>query len=77
MLQGNNVRDEVNEMAIFQKLSSNSASMEGSKCLVAFSCFPGNHGQQADAEHAYIQADVDDTYCDTFVRIPKEYWPKE
>ena len=46
------------------------------KCIDAYSCFPGNDGEQADAEQAYIQADVDDTYCDTFVRIPKEYWPK-
>ena len=73
MFQGNNVRDEFNQMVIFQELSSNPASMEGSKCIDAYSCFPGNDGEQADAEQAYIQVDVDDTYCDTFVRIPKEY----
>ena len=51
--------------------------MEAAKAVDAVSCFPGNDGEQADAEQAYIQASADDRDVETCVRIPKEYLPKE
>ena len=51
--------------------------MEASHTLDAIASFPGNDGQQADADQAYIQADIDDTDVETFVRIPREFWPQE
>ena len=47
--------------------------MEGAKCVDAYSCFPDHDGEQADAEQAFIQADLDDTEIDTYARIPREY----
>ena len=70
--QGNNVTDEFHQAAIFQELSSNPASMEAAKVVDAISCFPGNWGMQADAEQAYIQAPIDDTIAETWIRLPKE-----
>ena len=49
--------------------------MEAAKSVDAFSCLPGHSGQQADAEQAFIQADIDDSEVETFARIPREYWP--
>ena len=76
------VRDEWHQFAIFSELSSNPASMECSKTLDAYACFPGFSGEQADAEQAYIQADLpevddDGNGLETWGRIPREYWPEE
>ena len=69
--QGNNVKDEWAQHAVFQELSCHPASMEAAKCVDAYSCLPG-HIEQSDAEQAFIQADIDDSKVETFARIPRD-----
>lgn len=76
VFQGNNVRDEWLNYVIFAELSSNPATMEASHSVDAYGAFPGHATEQADAEQAYVQADIDETNAVTYVRIPKEFWPK-
>ena len=81
VLGGHDVRDEQGEAALFQDLSSNPATMESSKAVDAYACFPGNKGEQADAEQAYVQRDTASAelvgdFTETWVRLPKEYWPQ-
>ena len=75
--QGNNVRDEWQQHAVFQELSCTPASMEAAKATDAYGCLPGHDEEQDDAEQAFIQADIDDTKIETFARIPDEYLPDE
>jgi len=56
VFQGNNVRDENSDHALFSELGSSPASMEAAKVLDAFGSQPGFSRQQADAVQAYIQA---------------------
>ena len=56
VFQGNNVRDENFDHALFNELGSSPASMEAAKLLDAFGSQPGFSKQQADAIQAYIQA---------------------
>ena len=75
MFQGNNVKDEYAQIAVFQELSSNPATMDASRCVDALACLPGYSGEQADAEQAYVQADIDNREVTTYVRLPRKYWP--
>ena len=56
VFQGSNVCDQEYETAIFQDLGSSPASMEASKNIDCYDCFPGHSIEQADAEQAYVQA---------------------
>ena len=67
---GNNVIDQNWEAAMFQDLGSAPASMEASKAADAYGSFPGNDVQQADAEQAYIQAELEG--AETWVCLPDE-----
>ena len=51
--------------------------MEASKVTDAVGLTPGYSLSQADARQAYIQADLDDTEVETWVRLPVECWPDE
>ena len=73
MFQGNNVWDEEGNWAIFQELGSCLATMEAERCADAYVLMPGHSVQQADAEQAYTQAEIDGT--PTWVRLPHEQWP--
>jgi hypothetical protein len=55
VFQGNNVKDENWQAALFNEMSSAPASMEASKACDAFGLLPGHATQQCDAEQAYIQ----------------------
>ena len=48
--------------------------MEAARCADAYSLMPEHTVQQADAEQAYIQAEIDGT--PTCVRLPRDQWPK-
>ena len=74
VFQGNNVRDQNYDWAVFQELSSCPATIEASKAADCYGCFEGNDVMQADAEQAYIQAELRGT--ETWVELPKEEWPK-
>lgn len=71
--QGNNVKDENYDMAIFSDLSSAPSSMEAAKAVDAYGLFPGNVVEQSDAEQAYIQSDLGGT--PSYVRLPRERQP--
>ena len=71
--QGNNVRDQDGNWAIFQDLASCPSTMAASKVADFYSLSPGHDGEQADAEMAYTQAEFHGPT--TWVGIPKEQWP--
>ena len=73
--QGNKVCTQDFESAIFQDLGSWPASMEASKKIGCYGCSPGHSTQQADAEQAYVQAELIGT--ETWAAIPEEAWPSD
>ena len=75
VFQGNNVRDENSDHALFNELGSSPASMEAAKLLDAFGSQPGFSKQQADAIQAYIQALF--TGVPTWLSLPRNRWPKD
>jgi len=75
VFQGNNVLDHNWEVAMFQEMSSCPATMGAAKAADCYGLLPGNHVMQADADMAYTQATLGGT--PTWVRLPKEQWPKE
>ena len=58
VFQGNNVITQNWEAALFQNLGSNPATMEAGKAADCVGCMDGNDCEQADAEQAYVQADL-------------------
>ena len=54
--QGNQVRDEYNEAALFNELGSSPATLEGAKAVDVWGLVAGHAIQQADASAAYTQA---------------------
>mgnify|MGYP003330114571 CR=1 FL=1 len=60
------------EVAIFQDMGSSPATMEAGKSADAYGCFPGNDTEQADAEQAYVQAELRGT--ETWIWLPPEAW---
>ena len=75
VFQGNRVSDEHNDHAIFSELGSSPASMEAAKIIDVFGSQPGYSKQQADAKQAYTQALFKGV--ETWVRLPRNRWPKE
>ena len=75
VFQGNNVRDENSDHALFNELGSSPASMEAAKLLDAFGSQPGFSKEQADAIQAYIQALF--TGVPTWLSLPRNRWPKD
>ena len=71
---GNECRDQNHDYAFFEATTSSPASMEAGKALDAYGCVEGNDIQQADAIQAYIHADLGGV--ETWVRLPREQWPK-
>ena len=74
VFQGNNVRDENSDSALFSELGSSPATMEAGKALDAYGHAPGNECQQADGKQAYTQTTLKGT--ETWVRLPRDRWPK-
>ena len=60
VFQGNRVKDEYSETALFKELRSSPASMEASKAVDAYGLLPGHLIQQADDQQAYTQAMLGD-----------------
>ena len=75
VFQGNNVKDESSEVALFSELGSSPVTLEAGKVLDAYGQAPGNTCQQADGKQAYTQTTLKGT--ETWVRLPKDRWPKE
>ena len=74
VFQGNQVRDQNFDYAMFDDLGSAPATMAAAKAADAFGIFHGHTIEQADAEQAYIQSKLGGT--PTWVRLPPERWPK-
>ena len=53
VFQGNEVKDEEGNYAMFAELSSSPATMALGKCVDAYGALEGNSVQQADAKSAY------------------------
>ena len=73
VLQGNLVKDEYFDHAIFAELSSCPSTMEAAKSCDAYGLMPGHISEQCDAEQAYAQAKIQGT--DTWIEIPPHEWP--
>ena len=74
VFQGNNVKDESNDPALFSELGSSPATMEAGKTPDAYGHMPGNACEQADGKQAYTQTKLKGV--ETWVRLPRERWPK-
>jgi hypothetical protein len=74
VFQGNNVRDQNWEVAMFQDLSSCPATMEAGKACDFYGSLAGHVIQQSDAEQAYTQSKLGGD--PTWVRLPREQWPE-
>ena len=70
---GNDVWTQNRDIAIFQELASQPATLEASCAADAYGCIEGHTIEQADAEQAYVQAVMKGT--PTYVRLPKHQWP--
>ena len=75
VFQGNQVVTQNWEAAIFQSLGSSPSNMEAGKAVDCYGCVVGHDIEQADAEQAYIQADIEGTT--TWVALPPEAWPED
>ena len=75
VFQGNRVSDEHNDHALFSELGSSPASLEAAKVIDVLGSQPGYSKQQADAKQAYTQALFKGV--ETWVRLPRNRWPKE
>jgi len=71
---GNNVTDELKQMALFQAMGSAPPTMDASRTADLLGLQQGWTTQQADADQAYIQADYDCTPA--WVQLPETQWPK-
>ena len=73
VFQGNNVRDQNWEVAMFQELSSCPATMDAAKTADCYGVAHGNSVQQADAEQAYTQSKLGGVA--TWIRLPDDQRP--
>ena len=72
---GNDVWTQNRDVAVFQVIASQPATLEASCAADAHGCFDGHTLEQADAEQAYVQALMKGT--DTWIRLPKHQWPQQ
>ena len=75
VFQGNNVRDENADVALFSELGSSPATMEAGKAVDAYGSQPGFTTEQNDGVQAYTQALMQG--IETWVELPRDRWPKE
>ena len=73
VFQGNRVVNQNWETAIFQDLGSAPATMEAGRAADFYGCLPDHSITVADAEQAYIQAELKGN--PTWVALPPEAWP--
>ena len=69
VFQGNNVWDQAGNWVVVQELGSCPATMEAARCADAYGLMPEHDVQQADAEQACTQAEIEGT--PTWVRLPR------
>ena len=79
VVQGNNVKYAEGVAAVFAELATSASLMSASKLLDIIAMLPGCRGEQSDAVQAYTQAILyhgAKQNVETWVRIPKDQWPK-
>ena len=76
VFQGNQVVDESWNVAMFQELGSSPATMTAGKAADVYGLLEGNATEVADAEQAYIQAQLLSD-IPTWVELPRERQPPE
>ena len=70
---GDRVKDQNGAAALFEELASSPAGMEASKFCDVYGLLPGHVLETADAEQAYIQANMVGT--ETWITIPEHRRP--
>ena len=75
VFRGDAVKDQNWEVALFQDLGSNPATLDASRFADFYGIAPGHGLEVADAEQAYVQADMEGP--PTWVHIPPEFQPPE
>ena len=68
VFQGNRTINQDWAQAVFTDGSSKPVAMEVGKIADWYACLPGHAQEQADAEKAYVQADM--RVCETWVNLP-------
>ena len=80
VFQGNNVKDQNRDWAIFQDLGSQPATLEASKAVDAHGLLKGHIVEADDAVQAYCQCLLPtmtkNGKVETWVRLPKDQWPE-
>ena len=61
VFQGNEVKDQDWQVALFQQLATAPATLEAARVAEVYSCFPGHSVEVQDVEQAYISADLGGT----------------
>ena len=74
VFQGNQVKTESNQMALFSDQGTGANHHTSGKLLDMLGRLPGCHGQDSDAVSACTQAPMQGV--DTWVTLPREQWPK-
>ena len=74
VFRGDSTNDQHGASAVFQELGSSPTSVQDVNCNLAYGAVPGNATTAADAQRAYVQADLKSKF-ETWVSIPRELWP--
>ena len=73
VFQGNNVKDQNNNVAVYQEMSSCGSLMIAGKLIDAIGCLPVYIAMQADAQQAYTQSELGG--YETWIFLPRDQWP--
>ena len=73
VLQGNNVKDQDANVAVFQDMTSSASLMVAGKFIDVIASLDGHSGSQSDAPMAYTQAELGGD--ETWIFLPRDQWP--
>ncbi len=73
VFQGNRVVNQNWDVAVFHDMGNSPATMDASRACDCYGCIPTHTVQCADAEQAYIQADLKGNEC--WITLPPEQVP--
>ena len=76
VFQGNQVKDEWFQAAMFEDKGSAPASIEAAKSVDCWGLVEGHISEQCDAEQAYTQSKLKSP-SPTWVILPEDMWPDE
>ena len=72
VFQGNQVKDQNWDVALFNELASTTPTLEASRAADLYSCMEGNSVQVRDVEQAYLQPDMEGP--PVYISLPEELW---